>query len=385
MVYTIAIYCPDQHITYNINTLNEQGVGGGITVRTRIAHALAAAGHQVTLYVNCPRNERIDGVDYVHFSQFKKAIVDIFIASTSGGGLDLTSLSKKQIKARIKILFVHGITKPKGCDELEFDYIYAPSNFISKIVRSEWSTDVRKLFVSYHGVEDSLFDKAEAQRNIYKLIYCSHPSKGLDSAIELFKILHNFDRRFSLDIYGGYRLWGQDNPLEVEEQGCTYHGLIGQPELARCMQKSGFSINLQEREEPFGLTVVESMRAGCIVLASPVGAYSELISDGYNGFLVPGFYTDRETLETAANLVIKLIVNPGFMDYIRRKAMLSSFNMNTVVKTWEGHWDWIIKDSKNDLSCDLLIEGSCSNCKGTLLPLADGFHCIDCGNYQKAF
>ena len=90
MPYKITIYCPDNHISYNLNTLDKIGVGGGITTRIRVAHALARRGHEVQLFINCPVEGCTLGVNYFHCSQIRKVESDIFIASTSGDKLDFS-------------------------------------------------------------------------------------------------------------------------------------------------------------------------------------------------------------------------------------------------------------------------------------------------------
>ena len=87
MGYNITYYCPDQHISYDLYTLENEGVGGGITARVRMAHALAMRGHCVIAYVNCPNERNILGVEYRHISTIDDHSIDIFIAGTSGDGL----------------------------------------------------------------------------------------------------------------------------------------------------------------------------------------------------------------------------------------------------------------------------------------------------------
>lgn len=130
MRYRVAIYCPDQHLRYNIHTLDDHGVGGGVTARIRVAHALAAQGHDVTVFNNCPSNQTIEGVRYVHYEQTGRIETDIFIASTSGDALDLSECCEIEIHARLQILMVHGVDPPNGIDLEIFDYIYALSNFV---------------------------------------------------------------------------------------------------------------------------------------------------------------------------------------------------------------------------------------------------------------
>ena len=68
----------------------------------------------------------------------------------------------------------------------------------------------------------------------------------------------------------------------------------------------GLLIHLQAAEEAFGIALAEAMAAGCIVLASRVGAYPELIRNGYDGFLIDGNHSSSETLANAARLILNL-------------------------------------------------------------------------------
>ncbi len=388
MCYRITFYCPDRHITYNIHTLDKTGVGGGVTARVRIAHALAREGHRVKMFVNCPSNELISNVSYEHFSEINHVDTDIFIATTSGGEMDLSGILNKKINARLKILFIHGEPEPIGYDDLSFDYIYSPSNFIARSVATRWGIDANHLFVTHHGIAEELFSEGKILkpvRNEFRLVYAGHPSKGLNAAIEILRSLRASDPRFSLEIFGGNQLWGQKENLTINENGVTFHGLIGQKQLAQQIQKSGFCINLQNREEPFGMVVTESMRAGCVVIASPVGAYPEIIQNGYNGFLIPGNSEETQTKEIAVQLIQKLADNHSYREYIRRNALQSPLTWQMVAKTWEDHWNWVLNHSSNRHLESSGYMSRCSICGGQLLMLADGLHCIDCGHYQRSF
>ena len=90
------------------------------------------------------------------------------------------------------------------------------------------------------------------------------------------------------------------------DPGLDYRGLVGQKELVKELMRCSYSMNLQSRLEPFGMVITESMRAGCIVIASPVGAYAELVRDGEDGFLIQGDHEVEETREKTAKLIFCL-------------------------------------------------------------------------------
>jgi glycosyltransferase involved in cell wall biosynthesis len=386
MAYKILLYCPDNHISYNLNTLDQVGVGGGVTARIRMAHALANLGHQVTAFINCPKEEIIQGVQYRHYALLEDIHPDVAVFSSSGGDLSFRDISKTKISAQIKILMVHGVTFPGSISPEEVDFVYALSNFVREIAINQWEIDPRKVFVSYRGVvRDDSQENGASNRDPFKLVYFGHPSKGLDAAVQILKVLREGDQRFSLHIFGGNRLWGMPEEPVPDEPGVFYHGLIGQKELAARLQEMSFSLNLQSREEPFGMVVTESMKAGCIVLASPVGAFPEIIKDGWNGFLIPGNHTDANTHNLAADKILDLINHPDEINRIREDAIAAPLSWDTIARAWVGHWDWVLGGGKMEMfSNPVSLNSICSICNGTCLSLADGLHCLDCGHYQNS-
>jgi glycosyltransferase involved in cell wall biosynthesis len=61
-------------------------------------------------------------------------------------------------------------------------------------------------------------------------------------------------------------------------------------------------LHLIDFEEPFGLSVVESMACGTPVIASRRGSMPELIRDGENGFLVDSIEAAVESVSRAGTL-----------------------------------------------------------------------------------
>jgi hypothetical protein len=129
------------------------------------------------------------------------------------------------------------------------------------------------------------------------------------------------------------------------------------------------------------MVITESMRAGCIVLASPVGAYPELIQNGCNGFIVQGDHNAQSTRENAAQLILELVHHPDYADYIRRNEIASPLSWETIARTMEGHWEWAL--DQNRIGSNPNPIGSCPDCGSSVLPLADGIHCLGCGHYNR--
>jgi glycosyltransferase involved in cell wall biosynthesis len=184
-----------------------------------------------------------------------------------------------------------------------------------------------------------------------------------------------------LHIFGGNQLWGGAEEPAPPEPGVVYGGLINQRQLAAQYQRSGFLLQLQTRQEPFGITVVEGMAAGCVVIASPVGAFTELIQTGENGFLVHGDPADPEVVRCAAELIWNVSRNPGLLRNIQRTAIATPLSWETIAEVWEAHLAWLL-DGGRRLYGET-IRSHCSECRGPNLALADGDHCMSCGYFAR--
>ena len=384
MSYSVTIYCPDTQLVYDAKTPDCLGVGGGVTARLRLAQALADVGNKVTVIANVPETHTYRGVLYKGLSEVRRIESDILILNTSGGALDLGRVSELEIRASLKQVWVQGTIPIKALDQVDFDYLVAPSNFVREVAQQEWGVPPAGLFVIYNGYQRinlSLALRAMSRRDPFRMVYSSHPSKGLEAAVGVLRRLRSEDPRFELHVYGGNRLWGGEEQAMAPESGVFDHGLIGQQRLASELLKSSFAINLQTRPEPFGIVVAEAMAYGNIVLASPVGAFQEIVHHGYDGFLVPGDHLASETLERAATLILRLARNKPFAEYIRRNAISEPMSWDVLAQVWQGHWQWVL--SGREWLEDSGGIGSCLACSGPQLALADGYHCTGCGRYNR--
>src|SRR3972149_3498886 len=202
----VTFSCPTRHILSDGRLPYRQGVGGGITSRIRMARALRRAGHRVKMVVNCPKRARIDGVEYLPLAEVGKIRGDVLIFNTSGGGLDLSPAHKLDIDVGLRRVWTSGTMKPTGLDRLSYDFVYAKSNFLRDVVEREWGVSPERIFVAYNGFEEEVFRRAERRtppRDRHRLVYFSHPSKGLDTAIAILGELRAREARYPLAVRGG--------------------------------------------------------------------------------------------------------------------------------------------------------------------------------------
>lgn len=375
----VTVYCPDRHLLYDGATPDGRGVGGGVTARVHVATALAARGHAVDVVCNCRAPRVHEGVRYQPLDAVDAIDTDVLVAHTTGDALDLRPILRLRVRAGRQIVFVDGVDAPQGLDLVPMDHLIAPSNFIRDVARDDWGVDPRRVFVSHHGVRRRLFAASRETASLHRIAYATHPSKGLDAAIAVLRVLRRHDARFELHVFGGPGLWGQAPSHCGDEPGLVDHGLVGQADLATELRRSGFALYLQTRREPFGIAIAEALAAGCVTIASPVGAHPEIVDHERTGFLLAGDPSAPSTHERAAALIRTVVNRPDLATRIAHDARAAPLDWGTVAATWEQYWSWLAAGRPEDAATDAR---GCGECGEPALLLDDGRHCVACGGYR---
>ena len=372
----VDFYCADAHIAYDQHRLDEQGVGGGITTRIRLAHALAARGHRVQAWVNCVQPGWQGGVHYRHFSDARALRADVVLYGSSGQPYSLHSANALPVQARLRGLLAFGQPMPADCQPAAYDYIYTASNFMRRSVTQTWGAAARQIFTCPRGVVPEFYAPPMVQRNPYRLAYSGHPQKGLAEALEVLQLLRAIDARFHLHVFGGRALWGQPEAAQPAQAGVQYCGVLGQRALARALQGCGFALALQTRQEPFGMAVLEAQRAGCVVIASAAGAFPEIVASGVDGFLLPG--APAAAVAAAAEIILELLQQPQRLQAVRAAAQSAALPWEVVAAAYAQHWGWALCGG------GLPAGGpACLQCSAPLQEFASGLHCVCCGAYTR--
>jgi hypothetical protein len=121
------------------------------------------------------------------------------------------------------------------------------------------------------------------------------------------------------------------------------------------------------------------MRAGCVVLASPVGAFPELIRDSVDGFLVPGSGEEGAAAARAADIILDCSMDPRGTDQVRKAARGVPWTAERAARTWIGHWEHLLGATDPDGRS----HQRCPACGEQALCLTDGAHCRACGHFFR--
>lgn len=88
----------------------------------------------------------------------------------------------------------------------------------------------------------------------------------------------------------------------IDDRTIEYRGVLGGKDRVEALSRARAMLHLIGFEEPFGLSVIESMACGTPVIAYRRGSMPELIVDGVTGFLVDSFDEAVAAIERAGEI-----------------------------------------------------------------------------------
>ena len=181
----------------------------------------------------------------------------------------------------------------------KIEKIICNSNFTKKVIDNEFGVNS---YVLYPPIDITSF-KPKRKENI--ILYVGRfskllQSKGQEVLIEEFKKLYNSGvKDYKLVLAGGVEVGADENVLKLQKMIKGYPiEIVKSPKFSELKDlfgkakifwsASGFNVNEEKNPkavEHFGMTLVESMSAGCVPVAVNVGGHKEIIEDGVSGFL----------------------------------------------------------------------------------------------------
>ncbi|MCH8556642.1 MAG: glycosyltransferase family 4 protein [Balneolia bacterium] len=208
---------------------------------------------------------------------------------------------------------------------------YNSDNHYVSISNADRSTELDYLATIYNGINTNDFTFRENPKDYLLFFGRIHPEKGTYEAIQIAK---KSGRKL---IISG--LIQDQNYFENKVKPCVnnddivYAGNSGPEERDKLLGEAYALLHPISFNEPFGLSVAESMMCGTPVIAFNLGSMPELIRDGETGFLV-------HTVEEAAEAVgrIKTIDR-----YKCREWALSNFSRETMAQAYLQAYGQILK------------------------------------------
>jgi len=152
------------------------------------------------------------------------------------------------------------------------------------ISQSDRHPDLTYSATIHHGIDVDQFTFGAGDGGYLLFLGRIHPDKGTHEAIEVARLAG-----LPLIIAGVVQddeYFQREIAPHVDGHRVDYIGPVGPSDRDRLLGGAVALLHLIDFEEPFGLSVVESLAAGTPVIARSRGSMPEIIRDGVTGFLV---------------------------------------------------------------------------------------------------
>lgn len=229
---------------------------------------------------------------------------------------------------------IHGFSSPKILPVYKkYDH---KMHYVS-ISNADRSPDLNYISTIHHGIDIGQFT-FQPEPDDYLLYFGRiHPDKGVREAIQ---IARTSGKRL---IIAGIIQDRDYYELYVEPQlshgSCEYIGSVGPAKRNPLLGNAAAMLHPIYFEEPFGLSVVESMACGTPVIAFNKGSMPELIKHEKNGFLVENV---NEAVKAVENLSV---INRK----VCREHVEQNFTIEHMVDEYEKTYEKILKMSKQKM------------------------------------
>jgi mannose-6-phosphate isomerase-like protein (cupin superfamily)/glycosyltransferase involved in cell wall biosynthesis len=210
---------------------------------------------------------------------------------------DFLPLSYSQLVRTPLVTTIHGFSSERILPVYEK---YNGSSYYIAISNADRSPRLNYLATIHHGIkiEDFTFRRGPGD---YLLFFGRiHPEKGAAEAIRVAK-----RAKLPLIIAGIIQdaaYFEKEIAPEIDDRAVRYLGSVGPKRRGELLAGARALLHLIDFREPFGLSVVEAMACGTPVIARPLGAVPEIVSDGQTGFLVDSCDAAVEAVERVGEL-----------------------------------------------------------------------------------
>jgi len=261
-----------------------------------ITEGLVSRGHEVTLFATgdsltkgklqavCAKGYEEDSTiipkvwECLHISEiFEKASEFDLIHNH----FDFLPLSYSGLVNTPVLSTIHGFSSP---GILPVYQKYNSNSFYVSISDADRSPELEYIRTIHHGIDLNQFDFCSEPKDYLLFFGRFHHDKGAKEALEIARACGK--KLLLAGIIQDKEYFQQYVEPFVDGEKIVYLGSVGPEQRNQLLREAKALLHPINFNEPFGLSVVESMACGTPVIAFNRGSMPELIEDGVNGFLV---------------------------------------------------------------------------------------------------
>ena len=278
-------------------------------VASLLTEGLVARGHDVTLFATadsqtdgtlhavCPRGYEEDRTlipkvwECLHISELFEHTQDFDIIHNH---FDFLPLTYTGLTTKPVVTTIHGFSSP---GILPVYKKYNGKVFYVSISDADRSPDLDYIKTIHHGIDIKQFDFQSQLDDTLLFFGRIHNDKGARQAIEIAAACNK--KLILAGIVQDQVYNDQYVAPHIANDKVIYAGSVGPVERNRLLGKACALLHPIQFDEPFGLSVIESMACGTPVIAFDRGSMPELIENGKTGFLVNNV---DEAIESVARI-----------------------------------------------------------------------------------
>lgn len=208
---------------------------------------------------------------------------------------------------------------------------YNSTNYYISISNADRSSELNYLDTIYHGIEETKFEFNEKASDYLLYFGRIHPDKGTYDAIQIAK---GTNRKLVIAgiIQDNNYFKEKVNPY-IDNDQIIFAGHADPKKRNELLRNAFALLHPIYFNEPFGLSVAESMFCGTPVIAYNKGSMPELIENNISGFLV-------NDLQQATNAVNKVesLNRKVCSEYARKK-----FSLEKMIAKYISAYEYIIE------------------------------------------
>jgi len=278
-------------------------------VASLLTEGLVARGHDVTLFATsdsqtsgtlhavCPRGYEEDHSlipkvwECLHISElFEHADAYDIIHNH----FDFLPLTYTGLTTTPVVTTIHGFSSP---GILPVYKKYNGRVFYVSISDADRSPDLDYIKTIHHGIDIKQFDFQPTPGDYLLFFGRIHQDKGTREALNIAKACSK--KLILAGIIQDQSYYEQYVAPHIDNDKVVYAGSAEPAERNRLLGKACALLHPIQFDEPFGLSVIESMACGTPVIAFDRGSMPEIIENGKNGFLVNNV---DEAIKTVARI-----------------------------------------------------------------------------------
>lgn len=267
------------------------------SVTSLLTEGLVSCGHQVTLFAtgDSQTNGTLHAVcahgyeedpsilpkvwECLHISELFERADQFDIIHNQ---FDFLPLSYSGLVDTPMLTTIHGFSSPKI---LPVYKKYNGKTFYVSISDADRASELDYIRTIHHGIDLKQFEfQSEPDDDTLLFFGRIHPDKGAKEALEVAKACGK--KLILAGIIQDQDYFHQYVEPQLDEKQAVYLGSVGPVQRNQLLGKASALLHLIQFDEPFGLSVIESMACGTPVIAFNRGSMPELIENGKNGFLV---------------------------------------------------------------------------------------------------